>query len=80
MFRIENGKFCTKKQNLLEALLFCYNLQKRAADSHRLLVETYLGHASDDSICTRWIREFKRGACDAEDAGLPSALKVEIII
>jgi len=30
-----------KKKHMREALLFCFNLKKSAAESHRMLVETY---------------------------------------
>jgi len=35
---------CTKKASLREALFFCFNLKKSAAESHRLLVEAYGEH------------------------------------
>lgn len=40
------SSICATKRNLREALLFCFNLNKSAADRHRLLCETYGEHAS----------------------------------
>ena len=47
--------FVPKKQHLREALLFCFNLKKKAAESHSLLVEAYGEHALTEPSCRQWI-------------------------
>jgi len=35
------SSFLLKKKDMRETLLFCFNLKKSAAESHRMLVEAY---------------------------------------
>ena len=37
-----------------EALFFCFNLKKSAAESHRMLVETYGDNALSEITCRDW--------------------------
>ena len=41
-----------------EALLFCFNLKKSAAESHRMLVEVYGDNALSETMCRDWFRQF----------------------
>ena len=50
-----------------EALLFCFNLKKSAAESHRMLVEAYGDNALSDTTCRDWFRRFKDGNFDLSD-------------
>ena len=49
-YRIKNIGFRTKKRTFA-VLLFCFNLKKFAAESHRLLVEVYGEHTLSETIC-----------------------------
>lgn len=57
-----------KKQHLREIILFLFNSKKSAAETHRLLVETY-GTDCTPSVktCEYWFRRFKSGDFDVED-------------
>ena len=69
------------KHNLLEALLYCFNLKKRAADGHRLLCKAYGEHAPSIKTCEYWLRHFKCGGFDTsnkEREGRP--LKFEEVV
>ena len=59
--------FVPTKHNLREALLFCFNLKKSAADGHRLLCEAYGEHAPSIKTCEYWFRRFKSGDFDTSD-------------
>ena len=59
--------FVPTKHNLREALLFCFNLKKSAADGHRLLCEAYGEHAFSIKTCEYWFRRFKSGDFNTSD-------------
>ena len=42
------------KRHLRELLIYFLNLQKSAAEVHRLLVETYSEAASSERSCREW--------------------------
>ena len=50
-----------------EALLFCFNLKKSAADGHRLLCEAYGEHTFSIKTCEYWFRCFKSGDFNTSD-------------
>lgn len=50
-----------------EALLFCFNLKKSSAESHRMLVEAYSDSALSETTCRDWFRRFKDGHFDLSD-------------
>lgn len=50
-----------------EALLFCFNLKKSAAESYRMLVEAYADSALSETTCRDWFRRFKDGNFDLCD-------------
>ena len=43
------------------------NLNKSAAEVHRLLVETYGNAALSEKSCREWFQKFKNGEFDIED-------------
>ena len=55
------------KHNLREALLFCFSLNKGAADGYRLLCEAYGEHAPSIKICECCFWRFKRGDFNTSD-------------
>ena len=59
--------FVPTKQHLREALLFCFNLKKSAAEGHRLICEAYGEHAPSIKTCEDWLRRFKSGDFDTSD-------------
>lgn len=68
--------YVPKKQHLREVLLFFFNTKKSAAESRRLLLETY-GDSNIPSIktCEYWFRRFKSGDFDVEDKERPGGPK-----
>ncbi|EFN83548.1 hypothetical protein EAI_06454, partial [Harpegnathos saltator] len=62
------------KQHLREALLFCFNLKKSAAEARRLLEEAYGEHAQSKTTCEDWFKRFRSGDFDTdkEHSGRPN--------
>lgn len=60
-------EFVPEKQHLREALLFCFNLKKTAAESHRMLTEAYGQYALSEPTCREWFRRFKNGDFEVRD-------------
>ena len=60
--------FVPNKRHLREAILFCYNQKKKAAETYRLVVQTYGDHAPTQKTCENWFKQFKEGIYDVEDA------------
>ena len=56
--------FEPSKRHLREALLFCFNLKKTAAESCRMLMEAYGDHAPSETTCKEWFRRFSSGDFD----------------
>ena len=50
-----------------EALFFCFNLKKSAAESHRMLVEVYGDNALSETTCRNWFRQFNDDNFDLSD-------------
>jgi histone-lysine N-methyltransferase SETMAR len=67
--------FVPNKRHLREVLLFCFNQKKKAAESYRLLQETYGEHAPTQKTCERWFQQFREGIFDVEDAERPGQPK-----
>jgi histone-lysine N-methyltransferase SETMAR len=59
--------FVPTTHHLREALLFCFHSKKSAAESHRMVVETYANHAPSIKTCEFWFRRFKEGNFFTED-------------
>jgi len=60
-----------------EALLFCFNLKKSAAESHRMLVEAYGDNALSETTCRDWFRRFNDDNFDLSDKKQNRPRKVE---
>jgi len=50
-----------------KALLFCFNLKKSAAESHRMLVEAYGDNALSETTCRDWFHRFNDDNFDLSD-------------
>ena len=50
-----------------EALFFCFNLKKSAAESHRMLVEAYGDNTLSETTCRDWFRRFNDDNFDLRD-------------
>lgn len=61
------SSFLPKKEHMREALLFCFNLKKSAADSHRMLLEAYSNSTLSESTCRDWFHRFKDENYDLSD-------------
>jgi len=61
------SSFLLKKNHMREALLFCFNLKKSAAESRRMLVETYGDNALSETIRRDWFRRFNDDNFDLSD-------------
>lgn len=61
------SNYVPTKQHLREVLLFNFHLKKSAAESHRLLSETYGDYTPSVKTCESWFRRFKNGDYDIED-------------
>ena len=59
--------FLLKKKHMREALLFCFNLKKSAAESYRMLVETYGNNAFSETTCRDWFCRFNDDNFDLSD-------------
>ena len=56
-------------------LLHYFNMKKKAAESHRILVEVYGDHALAERTCQKWFARFKSGNFDLEDEERPGEPK-----
>jgi len=67
------SNFVPGNYDLQTALIFCYHLKKTAAESHRMLVETYGEHTLGKSQCFEWFKKFKSDDFDVrnEKCGKP---------
>jgi len=50
-----------------EALLFCFNLKKSAAESHRMFVEAYGDNTLSETTCRDWFCRFNDDNFDLSD-------------
>ncbi|XP_067215882.1 uncharacterized protein [Linepithema humile] len=69
------SSFVPNKEHLRHSLLFLFHQKKKAAEAHRLLVETYGEHAPVIRTCETWFRQFKSGDFDLKDNEHPDAVK-----
>jgi len=60
------SSFLLKKKHMGEALLFCFNLKKSAAESHRMIVEAYGDNALSE-MWRDWFRRFNDDNFDLSD-------------
>jgi len=61
------SSFLLKKKHMGEALLFCFNLKKSAAESYRMLVEVYGDNALSETTYRDWFRRFHDDNFDLSD-------------
>ena len=54
-------------RHLREALLFCFNMKKTAAESHRMLSSTYGEDCISERTCREWFQRFRNGDFNVED-------------
>lgn len=64
---MQNFENWRKKQHLREVLLGHYFSKRTAAESHRLLVETYEKHSLSKTQCFEWFHRFKNDDFDIND-------------
>ena len=69
------SNFVSEKVFLQGVLLHYFNMKKRAAESHRILVEVYDEHALADRTCQKWFARFKSGDFGLEDKERPEEPK-----
>lgn len=72
--------FIPTRQHFREVLLFCFNQKKKAAESFRLIQETYGENAPTQQTCENWFKRFKTGdfdVCDKERSGQPKKFQDE---
>ena len=70
------SSFKPNKRHLRELLIYLFNLKKSAAETNRLLVETYGEAALSERSCREWFQKFKNGEFDIEDKGRSGRPKV----
>lgn len=59
--------YVPNSRHLREVLIFCFNMKKSAAETHRMLVNTYGEAAISERTCREWFQRFKNGVFDVED-------------
>ena len=64
-----------EKVFLWRVLLQYFNMEKNAAESHRILVEVYGEHALAEQTCQKWFARFKSGGFGLEDKERPGQPK-----
>ena len=62
------SNFVPENKHSRHPLLFLFHQKKKAAESHRLLVETYGEHAPSIKSCETWFRKFKSGDFEVRDS------------
>lgn len=61
------SNFEPNKEHLRHVLIFLFNQKKKAAEAHRILVETYGVHTLSADTCERWFKRFRSGDFDVSD-------------
>ena len=61
------SSFDPNKRHLREPFIYFFNLEKSAAEAHRLLVETYDEAALSERSYRVWFQKFKNSEFDIED-------------
>ena len=68
------SSFEPNKRHLRELLIYFFNLNKSAAEAHRLPVEAYGEAALSERSCREWFQKYKNAEFDVEDkerGGMP---------
>ena len=73
------SNFLLKKKHMREVLLFCFNLKKSAAASHRMLVEAYGDNALSETTCRDWFRRFNDDNFDLSDKKRENRPRLSIV-
>lgn len=66
------SNFAPSKEHLRNVILFHFHSKESAAESYKMLVETYGDHAPSNTTCKEWFRRFKDNdfdVCDKERPG-----------
>ena len=58
------SSFEPSKRHLRELLIYFFNFKKSAAETNRLLVETYGEAALSERSCRKWFQKCKKGEFD----------------
>lgn len=69
------SKFVPDKVFLRGVLLHYFNMNKSAAEAHRILVDVYSEHALAEQTCRKWFARFKAGDFDLDDKERPGQPK-----
>ena len=64
---VNMSSFEPNKEHLRHVLIFLFSQRKKAAEAHRILVETYGAHALSVDTCERWFQRFRSGDFDVKD-------------
>ena len=62
------SSFLLKKKHMREALLFCFNLKKSPAESHRMLMKAYGDNALSETTCRDCFRRFNADNFEWQEA------------
>jgi len=54
-------------RHLREILIFCFNMKKSAAETHRMFSNTYGKATISERTCCEWFQRFKNDDFDVED-------------
>lgn len=63
------------KEHLRTILLYFFNIEKRPAEAHRLLVTAYAAKAPSRKTCENWYQRFKTGDFGVTDKDRPGKAK-----
>lgn len=55
------------KRHMREVMLYHFNINKSAAESHRLLLDAYGEDTPSSTTCKHWFKRFRDGDFDVED-------------
>lgn len=61
------SEFVPTTRDLRGILMFCFRLQKKASEAHRMLVEAFGDNVLSERQCQEWFGRFKRGDFDVEN-------------
>ena len=70
------SNFVPNSHHLRKVLLHYFIFKKTAAESHRILVKFYCGHALSETTCRDWFRRFKSGDSTSASATVENHGKI----
>lgn len=59
--------FVPNSRHLREVLIFCFHLERTAAEAHRMVFNTYGESVPSERTCREWFQRFNSGNFDIED-------------